>query len=156
MPSLSSPIISACSSTSFPISSTCWPMVESSAPGPKDWPSNWKSAAMTGFSKANFSRRDAVPVDRGMIDAPISDAMKETDPYLLEFERFDKPDSAHPSWLYPIRKAGLARFAELGFPTTKDEDWRFTNVSPIAKLPVELSLDPADHHLKAADLAQFN
>src|SRR5437016_1775193 len=90
-----------------------------------------------------------------MIDAAISDAMKETDPYLLEFERFDKP-AAHPSWLYPIRKAGIARFAELGFPTTQDEDWRFTNVSPIAKLPVAPLLDPTDHGLKAADLAQFN
>jgi len=92
-----------------------------------------------------------------MIDAPISDAMKETDPYLSEFERFDKPGaSSHPSWLYPIRKAGIARFAELGFPTTHDEDWRFTNVTPIAKLPVAPLLDPTDHRLKSADLAQFN
>ncbi len=40
-----------------------------------------------------------------------------------------------PPWLFPLRKAGLARFAELGFPTVRDEDWRFTNVAPIAKLP---------------------
>ncbi len=29
----------------------------------------------------------------------------------------------------------MARFADSGFPTTQMEDWRFTNVAPIAKLP---------------------
>ncbi len=37
------------------------------------------------------------------------------------------------AWLQPIRRAAIARFAELGFPTTKDEDWRFTSVTPIAQ-----------------------
>ncbi len=32
-----------------------------------------------------------------------------------------------------IRQEAARRFAELGFPTTRDEDWRFTNVSPIAR-----------------------
>jgi Fe-S cluster assembly protein SufD len=41
----------------------------------------------------------------------------------------------HAPWLFPLRKAGLARFAELGFPTTRLEDWRFTNVAPLARLP---------------------
>ncbi|MDP7395747.1 MAG: Fe-S cluster assembly protein SufD [Lentisphaeria bacterium] len=36
-----------------------------------------------------------------------------------------------PDWLGELRNAGIARFAELGFPTTRDEDWRFTDVSPI-------------------------
>src|ERR1051326_7951565 len=56
------------------------------------------------------------------------------DPYLAKFERFEK-EAEQPSWLFPLRKAGIARFAELGFPTTRQEDWRFTNVAPIAKLP---------------------
>ena len=37
--------------------------------------------------------------------------------------------------LMPLRKAGLARFFETGFPTLRDEDWRFTNVKPLAELP---------------------
>jgi Fe-S cluster assembly protein SufD len=32
-----------------------------------------------------------------------------------------------------IREQASQRFAELGFPTTRDEEWRFTNVAPIAK-----------------------
>src|SRR5438445_10833162 len=60
--------------------------------------------------------------------------MKETDPYLAKFGRFEN-EAKQPSWLFPLRKAGIARFAELGFPTTRHQDWRFTNVAPVAKLP---------------------
>ena len=44
-----------------------------------------------------------------------------------------------PKWLLPVRKAGIACFAEAGFPTLRDEDWRFTNVAPIAKLNFQLA-----------------
>jgi len=43
-------------------------------------------------------------------------------------------NAAGPKWLAPLRKAGLASFADQGFPTLHDEDWRFTNVAPIARL----------------------
>jgi len=36
-----------------------------------------------------------------------------------------------PGWLRDVRSAALARFAELGFPTTRQEEWRFTSVEPI-------------------------
>jgi Fe-S cluster assembly protein SufD len=57
-----------------------------------------------------------------------------TGPFLEKFSHFES--GAKPS-LLPLRKAGLARFAELGFPTLHHEDWRFTNVAPLAKLPFE-------------------
>jgi len=47
--------------------------------------------------------------------------------------------AAQPAWLTPVRKAGAAHFAALGFPTTKHEDWRFTNVAPLAKLDLKLA-----------------
>jgi Fe-S cluster assembly protein SufD len=43
--------------------------------------------------------------------------------------------AAQPAWLSPLRQAGIAHFAAAGFPTLNDEDWRFTNVLPIAQLP---------------------
>jgi Fe-S cluster assembly protein SufD len=53
---------------------------------------------------------------------------------------FGRVESAvQPRWLLPVRKAGLACFAELGFPTLRDEDWRFTNVAPIVQLPFQLA-----------------
>lgn len=48
-----------------------------------------------------------------------------------EFERQGQGDT--PSWLQALRKGGIAHFAELGFPTTRHEEWRFTNVGPIAR-----------------------
>lgn len=36
-----------------------------------------------------------------------------------------------PAWLTPRRKAAIARFAEVGFPGPKHEEWRYTNVSPL-------------------------
>lgn len=78
---------------------------------------------------------------------------------LARFEWFER-DAAHrqPTWLFPARKAGLARFAELGYPTVKDEDWRFTNMTPVARLPFEPTLErseiePAPDELAGLPLA---
>jgi Fe-S cluster assembly protein SufD len=54
--------------------------------------------------------------------------------YLEKFKRFES-EASQPKWLLPIRKAGMARFSELGLPTLNHEDWRFTNTAAIAKLP---------------------
>ncbi len=37
-----------------------------------------------------------------------------------------------PAWLRAARGRAAGAFTRLGFPTTRDEDWRFTNVAPIA------------------------
>ena len=38
-----------------------------------------------------------------------------------------------PGWLRARRVAAWERFVERGFPTTRDEDWRFTNLSPLSR-----------------------
>src|SRR3954468_5918823 len=38
-----------------------------------------------------------------------------------------------PDPVQALRQSGFDRFAELGFPTTKNEDWHYTSVSPIAE-----------------------
>jgi Fe-S cluster assembly protein SufD len=60
--------------------------------------------------------------------------VNETDSYLAHFEKFER-QAAHPAWLLPLRREGLASFRQQGFPTLQDEDWRFTNVAPISRLP---------------------
>jgi Fe-S cluster assembly protein SufD len=45
-------------------------------------------------------------------------------------EAFSKQDV---SPFQALRDAGFRKFAALGFPTTHDEEWRFTNVSAIAR-----------------------
>ncbi len=69
-----------------------------------------------------------------MVEARANAAMNETEQYLKTFEVFET-QARQPAWMYPLRKSGIARFAELGFPTVQQEDWRFTNVAPIARLP---------------------
>jgi len=55
--------------------------------------------------------------------------------------QFSQMESAaqQPKWLALLRKAGIASFADQGFPTLHDEDWRFTNVTQIAKLNFQLA-----------------
>jgi Fe-S cluster assembly protein SufD len=57
--------------------------------------------------------------------------------YLEAFDDFNKRSATQHGWLKSLRQEGLARFAETGFPTTHDEDWRFTNVAAIAQTPFE-------------------
>ena len=37
-----------------------------------------------------------------------------------------------PDWLEPVRRTAMDRFSAVGFPTARDEEWRFTPVGPIA------------------------
>jgi len=47
--------------------------------------------------------------------------------------------SREPAWLRTLRQGGFDRFTATGFPTTRDEDWRFTNISPIVQTNFELN-----------------
>ncbi|MFI5231141.1 MAG: Fe-S cluster assembly protein SufD [Gemmatimonadales bacterium] len=38
-----------------------------------------------------------------------------------------------PPWLPALRRRAMDRFSALGFPTTRNEDWHFTSVTPIAE-----------------------
>ena len=40
---------------------------------------------------------------------------------------------AAPGWVRESRDIAAKRCAEVGFPNTKLEDWRFTNVAPVAE-----------------------
>ncbi len=73
--------------------------------------------------------------------------------YEEKFARFEK-QAGQPEWLLPIRKAGLARFGELGLPTLQHEDWRFTNVAAVAKLPFKPAFETTDV-VEAAQLKDF-
>lgn len=49
-----------------------------------------------------------------------------------------------PEWLAEHRRASLEAFDATGFPTTRDEAWRFTNVGPIAVTAFELAPPEAE------------
>ncbi len=53
--------------------------------------------------------------------------------YKVRFRRFEEGlNGASGSPLHALRRGGIAAFAGAGFPTTDQEEWRFTNVAPIA------------------------
>src|SRR5262249_5446105 len=79
--------------------------------------------------------------------------------YLDEFERADRIAArTQPGWLVEARRHAIAQFRALGFPTSRDEEWRFTSVAPIAerafKLPQSASVGEAGiSPFRFADLA---
>ena len=80
-------------------------------------------------------------------------AVKENqDVYFSSFERLEKRLAGkQPAWLGPIRQAAMNRFAELGFPTSKNEEWKFTSVAPIARLAFE----PAEYEFNTSLAAKI-
>lgn len=75
-------------------------------------------------------------------------AQEQLGHYVAAFGEFLKSAvGAHLPWLTALREDAFAQFAETGFPSTNVEDWRFTNVAPIAKTEFELG------HSQEQDLA---
>jgi len=67
-----------------------------------------------------------------------------------ELEAFEAGLSAsEPESLHALRHRGAERFTALGFPHIKQEEWRFTNVAPIARRAFHR---PAEHHVDPAAL----
>jgi Fe-S cluster assembly protein SufD len=55
--------------------------------------------------------------------------VSESDYFLAEFERLSSLEPRDtPLWLRAIRKSGIAHFADAGFPSTKNEEWKYTNL----------------------------
>lgn len=70
----------------------------------------------------------------------MTQAAEVRDRYLAEFRRFaGNGAGAAPAWLKELREAGIERFAAVGFPTTRQEEWRFTDVAPMARTPFTLA-----------------
>jgi Fe-S cluster assembly protein SufD len=59
--------------------------------------------------------------------------------YLASFERFEKDLAGVGSpAVHRLRQAAISRFTELGFPGPRDEEWRFTPLAGLLKVPFQL------------------
>ena len=73
--------------------------------------------------------------------------------YLSSFRELEDRLAANsPSWLHEIRRAAMAGFAEKGFPTTRQEEWRNTNVAPIAAVPFQPATTPLSPPQRGGEL----
>src|ERR1051326_8051824 len=78
--------------------------------------------------------------------------MNEKDRYISDFAAFQKARNGRNPWLREIRQGAIARFADLGFPTQRNEDWKYTNVAPIGHTPFK----PALHNgIKVRDAGKY-
>ena len=89
---------------------------------------------MTDTAIKKKSSRDSSK-DAAKPASTVTRAPGAIDAYREDFES----QSAAPDWLQSLRKQGMARFEALGFPTTKNEDWHFTSVGPIAERAFRLA-----------------
>jgi Fe-S cluster assembly protein SufD len=58
-------------------------------------------------------------------------AVAEEKAFAPDFAAFEAEHPGGPGWLLELRRHASARFAQLGFPNTKVEAWRYTSVRPI-------------------------
>ncbi|MFJ2362265.1 Fe-S cluster assembly protein SufD [Pseudomonas sp. NPDC087697] len=55
-------------------------------------------------------------------------------------------DARHPAWLQALRDAAFQWVAEQGFPTAKDESWKYTRLAPF----LETAFQPAESRYPSA------
>ena len=54
--------------------------------------------------------------------------------FINQFDEFEKSlNGEKTSDFHKTRKEAISKFAELTFPTQKDEEWKYTNISPLQK-----------------------
>jgi Fe-S cluster assembly protein SufD len=73
--------------------------------------------------------------------------------YLQDYEVLAGNGGARSPWLAGIRRTGLERFQADGFPTSRDEDWRFLNLAPLTGQDFRLARPSTP--ITAAEVAPF-
>ena len=81
--------------------------------------------------------------DAGTTTARYVDAFATREPAL---------PGRHLPWLRGLRRTGIDAFARTGFPTPRDEHWKYTNVSPIEKRAFDLAAPSSGTVAAAAGL----
>ncbi len=67
----------------------------------------------------------------------------------------NRADRRRSDWLASIQEEAIERFTELGFPTRREEEWRYTDVAPIAKQAFSPAQGAEDADLASLALPDF-
>ena len=81
-----------------------------------------------------------------------------TESYLKAFDSFHKNGAANdPPWAHALRTVAISRFSDLGFPTARrgNEEWKYTDVGPIARTPFQLPDTPVPATLPAKEMERL-
>lgn len=74
----------------------------------------------------------------------------ETRPYQDAFQQLVRNDQG---WLATLREKSLAKFLERGFPTQREENWKYTNLKLLRQRQFDHA--PAPYHEYERDVARF-
>ncbi len=84
---------------------------------------------------------------------------KEEETYQAAFQSLqERTASISPGWIQRLRESAMDRFDQLGFPSVKEEDWKYTNVAPISRIrfdPITSSLPEPTGSLTANEVSLF-
>src|SRR5947209_1844127 len=86
----------------------------------------------------------------------MTSAIKEQSEYAESFRALQEiTKQVAPTWLARLRENALTRFEQIGFPTTGEEDWKYTNVAPIARASFAPTFDQASDELTPDALTAY-
>lgn len=71
----------------------------------------------------------------------IAQSVEIAGSYIEAFGSLHERTTSQPKWLHMQRQHAFEQFCDAGFPTLKNEDWRFTNTAAIARVPFNLPPD---------------
>ncbi|MBN1397292.1 MAG: Fe-S cluster assembly protein SufD [Bacteroidetes bacterium] len=76
--------------------------------------------------------------------------------YKSRFEAFEQGLNGEKSKpVHALRRNAFRIFSENGFPTTRQEEWRFTNISPITKIEFQPVLNFEANGISKADIKEY-
>ncbi|MFQ5824717.1 MAG: SufD family Fe-S cluster assembly protein, partial [bacterium] len=63
--------------------------------------------------------------------------------YVANFELFENSlNGSRKIPFHEIRKEAISKFSDMGFPTSRNEDWKYTNIAPILAHKFKLETEP--------------
>lgn len=78
--------------------------------------------------------------------------------YIQNFQSFEeKLNGDSKTFLHDLRKSAINQLSQVDFPNTKDEEWKFTNISPILKqnfIPA-VSIGKKDFSINKEELKKY-
>ncbi|QQS48864.1 MAG: Fe-S cluster assembly protein SufD [Acidobacteriota bacterium] len=86
----------------------------------------------------------------------MQQAATEKENYFSAYRLFARTrEGRDPAWIEELRSRAGASFEALDFPTTRDEEWKYTNVAPILKVPFRQVFDLEPGVVKASEIEPF-
>jgi len=84
----------------------------------------------------------------------VTEVVESKSNYQAAFNALRQASPTVP-WVELVRGSAMARFEKLGFPSVQEEDWRYTNLVPLAKTGFEPATIEALRLVSLADVARF-